>query len=155
MNQKQTEFLNQYLSLLTPQERESIPQTLAEYFCADEYNANECARLINAGIKKATCSLKEAYQIENEPIPQVGRLTVVLNWAQEPVCIVRLTEVSTCPFNEVSREFAEAEGEGDGTYEWWRKAHIKFFTEYAAEIGAQFNETSELVLERFEKVYPL
>ncbi len=155
MNQKQQEFLDSYLLQLTPQERESIPQVLAEYFCADEFNANECARLINAGIKRASCSLKKAYDIENEPLPLVGSHTVVLNWANDPVCIVKLTEVSVCPFNEVPREFAESEGEGDGTYEWWRESHIQFFTEYASEIGAEFNETSELVLERFKKVYPL
>ncbi|WP_428244091.1 ASCH domain-containing protein [Gynuella sp.] len=155
MNEKQQEYLDKYLNTLTDAERSSIPLVLADYFCADEFNANECARLVNTGIKRASCSLKAAYDVANEPFPEVGALTVVLNWAQEPVCIIRLTEVSTCPFNEVTREFAEAEGEGDGTYEWWREAHIEFFTQYASEIGAEFTETSELVLERFEKVYPL
>ncbi|AJQ92416.1 ASCH domain-containing protein [Gynuella sunshinyii] len=155
MNSKQQDYLDKYLSILTETERAGIPQVLAEYFCADEYNANECARLVNVGIKRASCSLKAAYDVANEPFPKVGRLTVVLNWAQEPVCIIRVTEVSTCPFNEVTREFAEAEGEGDGSYEWWCEAHIDFFTQYAKEIGAEFTETSELVLERFEKVYPL
>ncbi|WP_414718328.1 ASCH domain-containing protein [Thaumasiovibrio subtropicus] len=69
-----------------------------------------------AGKKTASCSLKQAYLIENEPLPEVGRLTVVLNWAQEPVCIVRLTQVSTAPFNEVTEDFARAEGEGDASY---------------------------------------
>ncbi|WP_367988899.1 ASCH domain-containing protein [Vibrio sp. NTOU-M3] len=155
MNHKQQAYLDKYLSLLPKQERSAVPQVIAEYFCADEYNANECARLINEGIKRASCSLKQGYTIENEPFPEVGRLTVVLNWQQEPICIVKLVDVSICPFNQVSREFAEAEGEGDGTYEWWREAHIKFFTQYAAEIGGQFDETSDLVLERFEKVYPI
>ncbi len=154
MTPKQQAFLEQYLSTLTPNERESIPQTLAEYFCADEYNANECARLIDIGQKRASCSLKEGYLIDDEPFPEIGRLTVVLNWNEEPVCIVKLTDVSFCPFNQVTEEFAHAEGEGDGTYEWWRKAHIDFFTQYAKEVGATFSLESELVLERFEKVYP-
>ncbi len=155
MNSQQQAYLDGYLSQLTEHEKEAVPQTIAEYFCADEYNANECARLINEGIKRASCSLKQGYEIEDEPLPEVGRLTVVLNWNEEPVCIVRLTEVSICPFDQVSREFAEAEGEGDGTYEWWREAHLKFFTKYAAELGVTFNENAELVLERFEKVYPV
>ena len=154
MNEKQEEFLAQYLSTLSQDERDSIPQFLAEYFCADEYNANECARLINNRIKRASCSLKVAYELENEPLPEVGRITVVLNWNQEPVCIVKLTDVSICPFSNVTREFAESEGEGDGSYEWWREAHINFFTKHAEEIGETFNDTSELVLERFKKVFP-
>ncbi|MGR5078625.1 ASCH domain-containing protein [Photobacterium swingsii] len=155
MTPNQQAMIDAYLVQLTPIERAAIPQIIAEYFCADEYNANECARLINKGIKRASCSLKAGYDIENEPLPQVGNLTLVLNWAEDPVCIVRLTEVSTSPFNRVTREFAESEGEGDGSYEWWRQAHIDFFTHYAAQIGATFNEESELILERFEKVFPL
>ncbi|NOI75414.1 ASCH domain-containing protein [Vibrio coralliilyticus] len=155
MTPQQQAYLNEYLTTLTPQQRESIPDTIAEYFCADEFNANECARLINEGTKRASCCLKQGYDIEQEPLPQVGRITVVLNWQQEPVCIIRLTEVSICPFDQVTEEFARSEGEGDLSYEWWRDAHIKFFTQYAGEIGAKFDLQSELVLERFEKVYPL
>lgn len=69
--------------------------------------------------------------MENEPLPEVGRITVVLNWDQEPVCIIQLTEVSSCPFNKVSREFPESEGEGDGSYECWLKAHVAFCNKYS------------------------
>ncbi len=155
MNKEQQNFLDEYLDTLSTEERTQIPQFLAEYFCADELNANECARLVYEGIKRASCSLKVGYDIENEPLPEVGRITVVLNWSEEPVCIIKLIDVSTCPFDEVTSEFAALEGEGDGSYMWWREAHINFFTQYAQEIGAEFSEKSELVLEHFEKVYPL
>lgn len=155
MTPEQQSFLDQYLQTLSPSERAEIPQITAEHFCADEYNANECARLIDIGQKRASCSLKQAYDIEQEALPVVGRLTLVLNWEQQPICIVKLTDVSFSAFDQVTTEFAESEGEGDGTYEWWREAHINFFTKYAASIGAEFNEQSELVLERFEKIFPV
>ncbi|MGF1736475.1 ASCH domain-containing protein [Photobacterium satsumensis] len=155
MDIKQMDFLEQYLSTLTQSDRDAIPQVIAEYFCADEYNANECARLINQGIKRASCSLKAGYDAEDEALPKLGRLSVVLNWAQEPVCIIKLTDVSICPFNKVTPEFATLEGEGDLSYPWWREAHIRFFTKYAASLDIEFTESSDLVLERFEKVYPL
>ncbi len=148
-------YIEQYLSQISEQERNAVPQVTAEHFCADEFNANECARLINQRIKTATCSLKQGYDIDNEPLPEVGRLTLVLNWQQEPVCIVKVTEVSVCPFDQVSEAFAYAEGEGDRSYQWWYQAHLDFFTQYAAEIGTDFQPSSELVLERFEKVFPL
>lgn len=154
MTEIQQAYLQKYLLTLSEAQRDSIPQVHAEYFCADEYNANECARLVNQRTKTASCSLKQGYDIENEPLPLVGRLTVVLNWAEEPVCIIEHTEVSICPFNQVTEEFAQSEGEGDGSYQWWREAHLQFFTQYANQVGAQFSEESELVLERFEKVYP-
>ncbi|EGU34549.1 ASCH domain-containing protein [Vibrio scophthalmi] len=155
MTPNQQAFLDQYLAQLSEAERNDIPQFLAEYFCADEYNANECARLIGLGIKTASCSLKAGYDIDDELLPVVGRLTVVLDWNQTPICIVKLTSVEICPFNQVTEAFAQSEGEGDGTYAWWRKAHIDFFNQYAQEIGVSFTEESELVLERFEKVYPV
>lgn len=155
MTEAQQHFLNPYLATLSCEARQAIPKITASHYCADEYNANTCAHLINIGKKTASCSLKAGWEIDKEPLPQVGELSVVLNWAQEPVCIIKLTTVSTCPFNQVPVAFAEAEGEGDGTYDWWRNAHIRFFESYAKEIGTTFNVQSELVLERFKKVFPL
>lgn len=154
MNTSQQQFLHRYLATLSAEERARVPQCIAEHFCADEFNANQCAHLIEQGIKRASCSLLAGYEIEGVPLPQVGRLSVVLNWAQEPVCIVRLSEVSLCPFNEVTADFAALEGEGDRSHAWWRRTHLRFFSDYAAAIGAEFNERSLLVLERFDKVYP-
>lgn len=155
MNKEQQTFLNNYLKTLPEAERKTIQNVQAEYFCADEHNANECARLINIGKKTASCSLKQGWDSDNEPLPKVGDLTVVLNWSQEPICMIKITDVSICPFNQVTAEFAKAEGEGDSSYAWWHKAHTQFFTEYAKTIGATFNTSSELVLERFVKVYPI
>lgn len=56
--------MEQYLSTLSAAERQTVSQLSAEYFCADEYNANECARLVNIGKKTATCSLKQSWDID-------------------------------------------------------------------------------------------
>ncbi|EPR7549235.1 ASCH domain-containing protein [Vibrio fluvialis] len=155
MTPDQQALLDEYFATLSSSQKEAIPQVSAEYFCADEYNANECARLINDDVKRASCSLKAGYDADSEPLPEVGRITVVLNWQQEPVCIIRLNKVEVMPFNQISAEFAALEGEGDDTYAWWRAAHIDFFTQYAQEVGVAFNEESDIVLEYFEKVFPL
>ncbi|WP_115718967.1 ASCH domain-containing protein [Gallaecimonas mangrovi] len=155
MNAAQQAFLDAYLATLSPRECKAVPVCVAEHFCADEENANICAQLVNSGIKTATCSLKAAYDIEQQPLPAPGRLTVVLNWAQQPVCVIKTTTVSFCPFNRVPAAFAKAEGEGDGSYRWWYQAHLAFFNGHARELGLAFTADSELVLEHFEKVYPL
>ncbi|MGR5175126.1 ASCH domain-containing protein [Vibrio parahaemolyticus] len=154
MTPKQRAFVAQYLNTIPEDQRFNVDDIMAEHFCADEYNANECARLINIGVKTASCSLKAAYDIEQEPLPEVGRLSVVLDWKQNPVCIIQLTSVEVSPFDQVTDEFAYAEGEGDRSYSWWRQAHLKFFNEYAAYLNIAFSEQDELVLERFEKVFP-
>lgn len=151
-------FLEHYLETLTDKEKSAIANldnVTAEYFCADEMNANECAKLVNRGKKTASCSLKEAWDYDGDPLPNVGALTIVTDWNRAPVCIIKTTEMTIAKFSEVTPDFAKAEGEGDGSYEWWREAHINFFTAYAKKFGNQFSEDTELVLEHFKKVYPI
>ncbi len=44
----------------------------ADYYCADEYNANLCAQLILKGDKQASCSLEYWYSRRREAMPVVG-----------------------------------------------------------------------------------
>lgn len=152
---RQQQFLDSYLETLNETQRSDIGNITFEHFCADEYNANECARLINNNIKRASCSLKVGYDMEGVSLPKSGDLTVVLDWAQNPVCIVRIEKIETSAFKDVSEEFAMLEGEGDQTLAWWKSAHNNFFKKYAQQIGAVFTPDSILVLEYFNKVYPI
>jgi len=154
MNEAYENYFQNYVGTLSEAESAQIEGYETTYFCNDEYSTNECAQLVAKGIKRATCSVKEAYKIEGEQFPQVGQHQIVLNWDNKPVCITKITDVSFCPFGQVSREFAESEGEGDGTYEWWYKAHDDFFTEDCkSNYGFEFNDSTELVLVSFELVY--
>lgn len=155
MNQQQLAFIEQYRNSLPEPQRSQVPDIHAEHFCADEYNANECARLINEGTKRATCSLKASYEAANDPLPHTGVLTLVLNWDQEPVCIIETNRVEIRSFNQVTAEFAALEGEGDQSLAWWQKAHHHFFTQQAEQEGLVFTHESELVLEYFNKIYPV
>ncbi|WP_342594983.1 ASCH domain-containing protein [Salinicola lusitanus] len=147
-------MLLRYLATLSEAERLSIPAIGAEHFCDNEVDANACAHLVATGIKRASCGLLKSYQVEGEDLPVAGKLTVVLDWRQWPVCIVRTTDVQIAPFDRVPEEFAYLEGEGDRTYEGWRRAHIQFFEREAERLGDTFNFDSAVVLERFEKVFP-
>ncbi len=155
MNEQIQAYLNQYLNTLSPTARQNIPSTSTDYFCADEENANICAELVRTGKKTATCSLEHWYSSEKEPMPQVGNLQVVTNWQGEPVCIIETTKVSTTPFNEVTTEFAKAEGEGDLSLTWWREAHWQFFSAECQQLQIEPSEFMLLVLERFNVVYPI
>jgi len=153
MKAEHQSYLEQYFQTL-PQDQciGSIP-VIAEYFCGDEWNANECARLVLEGIKTATCSLKAAYKLEGEALAQVGQLMIVLNWDEVPVCIIETTSIKQIPFNQVSENFAFAEGEGDRSYRGWHFAHTNFFKSVCDELGIKWSEDMELVCERFKVVY--
>ncbi|MBE5187359.1 ASCH domain-containing protein [Vibrio parahaemolyticus] len=154
MDAKAKNYLNRYLDSLSPEQKSAIPSVSADYYCADEYNANVCAELVRIGQKTASCSMELWYREHGEPMPEVGHLQVVTNWDDEPVCVIQMTDVSTCRYDEVTAEFAYAEGEGDRTLNWWRDAHAAFFKAECDELNIDWHEQRLLVLERFKVVYP-
>ncbi|MBE7124090.1 ASCH domain-containing protein [Bacillus cereus] len=110
------------------------------------------AQLVIDGIKTATCSGHIFYELENESLPKTNDYSIILNSQDEPIAIIRTIEVTVTPMNEVTEEFAIAEGEGDLTYNYWRDSHIQFFTKELHELGLGFSEDMLLVCERFELI---
>ena len=76
-----------------------------------------------------------------------------IDWNRKPICIIEVDSVETCKYNEVTADFAYAEGEGDRSLEWWREAHWRFFSAECSELNIEPNEDMVLVLERFHVVY--
>lgn len=100
---------------------------VAEHFCDNETDADACADLVLAGIKRATASAFASYQADGEPVPASGKLTIITNWAGEAKALICTRTVTICRFGDVSPEFAALEGEGDGTLAWWRESHRDFW----------------------------
>ncbi|MCJ2376719.1 ASCH domain-containing protein [Vibrio sp. ZSDZ34] len=153
MEEKSQRYLQQYLNTLPPEVAQHYTSFSADYFCADQYNADLCAELVVRGEKRATCSLEYWYSHENEPMPKVGHLQVVTNWEGQPVCIIETTSVSKSQYQDVSEEFAQAEGEGDKSLAWWRDAHWQFFSDECKELGIEPSQDMLLVLEHFKVVH--
>ena len=114
---------------------------------------DELADLVLKGIKTATCSAYELYQINNEPLPQAGDYSVILNSSEEAVCIIKTLKVYVTAFNQVSDEHAFKEGEGDRSLEYWRMVHVSFLTNELASLHSAFDEHTKVVCEEFEVVY--
>lgn len=114
---------------------------------------DELAELTREGIKTATASAYDLYQVDNDPLPQMGEFSVVLGSKDNAVCIIRTTKVTVLPFSEVTAEHAFKEGEGDRSLTAWRKEHESLFTQWLKEENLEFNEDSAVVCEEFEVVY--
>ena len=115
-------------------------------------SADWLADLVVEGKKTATTSGYVFYELEKEAIPQAGEYYIILNGQEEPVAVIQIQSVEVVPMNEVTEEFALAEGEGD--YRFWWEAHEKFFTELLKEYDKEFSANMLVVCERFKKVYP-
>jgi len=115
--------------------------------------AEELGTLIASGTKTASCSSLWEWEAEGDPIPDVGLITIVLNWEDAPLCIIETVEVETKPYNQVDAQFAYEEGEGDRSIQYWREAHWRFFSRMLAAIGREPSEDMPLVCERFRVIY--
>lgn len=113
--------------------------------------ATELALLVRDGPKRATAGLLSEFEDETVPMPKAGDLSVILDGAGVPVCVIRTTQVEIRRFGDVDEAFAWDEGEGDRTLAWWRQAHMWFFFEQETRI----DEDTPMVLERFELLYPV
>lgn len=116
--------------------------------------ASRLGALVVQGTKTATTSLFWCYEAENEPLPEPGDLSLIIDGNGEPLCIIETTEIVVKPFNEVDASFAWDEGEGDRSLAYWRGVHWEVFAEDCADLGREPEETMLVVCERFRKLYP-
>lgn len=127
---------------------------IADYFCANKKDADECAELVVNDIKRATCAAKSSYDYyDNGVLPKVGLLSIITNWEGEAQCIIKTSSVLVKPYNEVDATFALREGEGDKSLEYWKRVHWEFFTHDLAAYGQKPSEDMLVVCEEFERIF--
>ena len=113
------------------------------------------ARLVLWGIKTATTSALVFYEMEQEPLPSVGKYNLILDSRDQPVCITRTTRVYVTPFDQVTPDHARKEGEGDRSLDYWRGVHQDFFTGELETVGLTFCQELPVVCEAFKVVFPM
>lgn len=115
--------------------------------------ADELLDLVLSGAKTATSSALWSYEAEAEPLPTVGELSIVCDGQGRPRALIRLTDVTVTNLDDVSERHAFAEGEGDRTLAYWRRAHEDFFRSHLPA-GHELAGSMPVVLESFERLVP-
>src|SRR5262249_49577621 len=111
--EKIAEFWNAYASTVSGVNEARFFE--AFHFGDSQELADALAVLVLSGVKRATTGSVWSFEIESGRLPVPGDLSVVTNWAGTPLCIIEAESVEVIPFNQVTAEFAAAEGEGDGS----------------------------------------
>ena len=124
-----------------------------EHFCYEKQAADKLYELVILGVKTATCGSLWMYQYENEPILKEGDLTILTNYDETRMCIIKTEKVIIKAFNEITPEEAKKEGEGDLSLEYWRKVHKAFFEDECKTMNKEFIETMPVVFEEFTIEY--
>jgi uncharacterized protein YhfF len=146
-------FWYAFLASLPPDSRYFGKHYIAESFGDNPALADELVQLVVRGIKTGTSSSLWEWEAEGKSLSQPGLISIILNGRGKPMCIIETTEVSVCRFNVVDDDFARTEGEGDLSLEYWREAHVNFFSRVLSKIGREFSEDMPVVCEHFRVIY--
>ncbi|WP_380172192.1 ASCH domain-containing protein [Kineococcus sp. DHX-1] len=109
----------------------------------------ELNALVLAGRKRATAGLLDAdYRAEDEHLEVVGERLVLIDDDDQRLALVEVTDVRVVRFDEVTDDFARAEGEGFADREDWARAHRGFWQ----RSGNTVDGDTEVVCLRFAVV---
>lgn len=135
-----------------PQHDHDLPPT--ECFGDSADLADELLDLVLTGPKRATAALVAEFDYEDEPLPRIGGHWVAHDGDGEPKVVLRTTELRLGPLSSVDEQFAWDEGEGDRTLDWWLREHRRYFQRCCERLGIDFDDSIEVVFERFRVVWP-
>ncbi len=153
MTTRADRYWQQYLTSLRSGERPPTRYVEAFSFGFTPEDASEIADLVLEGTKTATGSVLWSYEADAKSIPQSGDHWIVNDGNGEPVCIIRTTDVSIIPFDEVPELYASEGGEADRSLATWRPMYWRYIVSECRRIGREPHETAPLVMERFIVVY--
>ena len=126
---------------------------LSFYFCDNKKDANECAELVVQGIKQATATSLWWFEKNNEPLPKVKDVYIVTDWEGKAKAVIETTKVDPTPYNEITKEFAFIEGEGDRSLEYWKRVHEAYYKREMAPYNEEFREDMIIICEHFKTLY--
>ena len=115
---------------------------------------DELLTLVLEGKKRTTTTLVKEMEVEGYPEPRVGEYSVILDGSGNPRAVIRTVSVRRARFSDVDGDHAYWEGEDDRTLESYVREHAKYYRRRGEALGFIFSEDMEVILERFELVYP-
>jgi|TARA_B110000908_G_C10022484_1_gene343539 uncharacterized protein YhfF len=123
------------------------------YFCDNKKDADECAELVVKGIKRATATSLWWFEKNNEILPKIGDQYIVTDWDGNAKAVIETIKIEQVPYNKITSEFAEIEGEGDKSLEYWKRVHKDYYTREMEPYNEQFDENMIIVCEQFKTIY--
>lgn len=146
-------FWRAYVEQLPVDHHHRVAKPDAFGFGGEPRLADELARLVLAGSKRATTSLAIEFTALNEPLPRVGDVSIIVQGDGVPVAVIERTHVTTVPFDEVDADYAAVEGEGDRSLAYWREAHADYFRGVCTRLGGTFDDRTPVLCQVFRVIW--
>ncbi len=148
----ETKYWQSYLSTLAEEDRPLRPRVVA-FHAGGRAITDSLLQLYLAGKKSAGSSIVEDFLSAGDPLPEVGNYWILLDSRDQPSLILRTERVVVHQFNDVPPEVAVAEGEGDLSIEYWRRAHRELYEASLKDWGVNSIDEATVITEFFRIVF--
>jgi uncharacterized protein YhfF len=117
--------------------------------------ANLCERLTGYILaREKTGVFSQPEDFPDGRLPKAGDCAVLVNFKDEPRCLIRYDECTVLPFSAVGPEHVAVETAALRDVAAWRRLHRDYWEPVFAARGEAFTDDLPMVFQRFTVLYP-
>ena len=145
-------FWNEYLASVPGSRRPKKAFVYAGY-AGGRKGTDSLIRLYRAGKKSAGSGLVADYETAGDPLPKAGDYWILLDSRERPQFLLKTVRTELNLFGRIPKSVARAEGEGDLSVAYWKKAHARFYYPFLGDWGIDDIDKAIVITEHFEIVH--
>jgi uncharacterized protein YhfF len=119
----------------------------------DHTTTEEVLELIRSGDKTGTFTLPWIIEKTGDPTPSIGDNIILIDYGGHPQLILRLTEISTVPFGQISEIHTAVDGSPVRDLAIWKPLHTQYWNNMLAEFGMSVSDEMPVWIEKFDLVF--
>ena len=110
--------------------------------------------LILTGDKTGTYTLPWIVEHTDHPEPAPGDFIILIDFSGAPRLVVKLTEIETVAFGDITAEHTGVDGSPMRDLALWKPLHTSYWNGMLAPFGLSVNDDMPVWVEKFDLVYP-
>ena len=129
----------------------TLPETYqVRWIGIDRDTTRDVIDLIRAGDKTGTFTLPWFVENSGQPVPAVGDTIILIDFDGHPHLIVRLTDIETVAFGDITLEHTAIDGPPVRDLSIWVPLHTSYWNGMLAPFGKRVGDAMPVWVEKFE-----
>jgi uncharacterized protein YhfF len=116
----------------------------------DDDSTRQILELIRAGDKTGTYTLPWIVENTGQPTPAIGDTIILVDFGGHPQLIVRLTEIETVPFGQISETHTAVDGPPMRDLAIWKPLHTRYWNGLLEPYGLTVSDEMPVWVEKFD-----
>lgn len=116
----------------------------------DDDSTRQILELIRAGDKTGTNTLPWIVENTGQPTPAIEDTIILVDFGGHPQLIVRLTEIETVPFGQISETHTAVDGSPMRDLAIWKPLHTRYWNGLLEPYGLTVSDEMPVWIEKFD-----